>query len=232
MGTKERQQRDRDRIRQAILTAARELFVTEGYRNVSMRKIAERIEYSPAAIYSYFPSKDDIFFALAEEGFRLLAERLQDAVDERRRSAGAAAPRALGVLRVLEDEPGVLRADVHRPIGAEPHARTSSDSSSSRRRRRARRPTSSACIDAGSFPRRSNPAAALHVLWVGMLGARDDRSRSAPRAGRGSRRAGARPARIDARRLHHERSGRRSWRPNVRFTRRGVVSAKSAHSHA
>ena len=39
---------------------------------LSIRKIAERIEYSPAAIYSYFPSKDDIFFALAEEGFRLL----------------------------------------------------------------------------------------------------------------------------------------------------------------
>ena len=37
-----------------------------------MRKIAERIEYSPAALYGYFPSKDDIFFALAEEGFRLL----------------------------------------------------------------------------------------------------------------------------------------------------------------
>ena len=43
-----------------------------GYQEVSIRKIAERIEYSPAAIYSYFPSKDDIFFALAEEGFRLL----------------------------------------------------------------------------------------------------------------------------------------------------------------
>ena len=47
-------------------------FVAEGYHNVSIRKIAERIEYSPAAIYSYFPSKDDIFFALAEEGFRIL----------------------------------------------------------------------------------------------------------------------------------------------------------------
>jgi AcrR family transcriptional regulator len=41
-----------------------------------MRKIAERIEYSPAAIYSYFPSKDDIFYALAEEGFRLLCDGL------------------------------------------------------------------------------------------------------------------------------------------------------------
>ena len=41
--------------------------------HVSIRKIAERIEYSPAAIYSYFAGKDDIFFALAEEGFRLLS---------------------------------------------------------------------------------------------------------------------------------------------------------------
>jgi AcrR family transcriptional regulator len=72
MGIKERQERDREAVRRAILDAARDLFVAEGYQNVSIRKIAEKIEYSPAAIYSYFPSKDDIFFALAEEGFRLL----------------------------------------------------------------------------------------------------------------------------------------------------------------
>jgi len=79
MGSKERQERERGAIRAAILNAARDLFVSEGYRTVSMRKIADRIEYSPAAIYSYFPGKDDIFFALAEEGFRLLgaaAERI------------------------------------------------------------------------------------------------------------------------------------------------------------
>src|ERR1700758_2085836 len=72
MGIKERQERDREAVSRAILDAARELFVAEGFQNVSIRKIAERIEYSPAAIYGYFPSKDDIFFALAEEGFRLL----------------------------------------------------------------------------------------------------------------------------------------------------------------
>src|SRR4051812_40765338 len=75
MGIKERHTRDREAVRRAILDAARELFVAEGFRNVSIRKIAERIEYSPAAIYGYFPSKDDIFFALAEEGFRLLCAR-------------------------------------------------------------------------------------------------------------------------------------------------------------
>jgi len=74
MGIKERHERDREATRRAILDAARDLFVTDGYANVSIRKIAERIEYSPAAIYGYFPSKDDIFFALAEEGFRLLGQ--------------------------------------------------------------------------------------------------------------------------------------------------------------
>ena len=72
MGVKERQEREREAVSRSILDAARDLFVAEGYHNVSIRKIAERIEYSPAAIYSYFPSKDDIFFALAEEGFRIL----------------------------------------------------------------------------------------------------------------------------------------------------------------
>src|SRR5690348_12119305 len=72
MGIKERQVRDREAVRRSILDAARELFVSEGFQNVSIRKVAERIEYSPAAIYGYFPSKDDIFFSLAEDGFRLL----------------------------------------------------------------------------------------------------------------------------------------------------------------
>src|SRR5450631_4181774 len=74
MGIKERHERDREAVSRAILDAARQLFVAEGFQNVSIRKIAERIEYSPAAIYGYFPSKDDIFFALAEEGFRLLGD--------------------------------------------------------------------------------------------------------------------------------------------------------------
>src|SRR5215203_6880104 len=72
MGIRERHDREKQAVREAILDAARDLFTSEGYRNVSIRKIAELVEYSPAAIYSYFPSKDDIFFAIAEEGFQLL----------------------------------------------------------------------------------------------------------------------------------------------------------------
>src|SRR4029453_5443099 len=80
MGIKERQERDREAVSRAILDAARELFVAEGYQNVSIRKIAERIEYSPAPIYGNFPCSDDLFFALAEEGFRLFGDPADPAV--------------------------------------------------------------------------------------------------------------------------------------------------------
>src|SRR5574340_1204172 len=77
MGVKERQEREREAVRSRILEAARELFISEGYQNVSIRKVAEKIEYSPAALYSYFPSKDHLFFALAERGFREMHEFLR-----------------------------------------------------------------------------------------------------------------------------------------------------------
>jgi AcrR family transcriptional regulator len=96
MGTRERQEREREIVRQAIVDAARELFVADGFAKVSIRKIAERIEYSPAAIYSYFPSKDDIFFALAEEGFRLLCDGLAN--DDAERDPLAFIRRALNAL--------------------------------------------------------------------------------------------------------------------------------------
>jgi AcrR family transcriptional regulator len=72
VGRVARQQQAHEATKRAILDAALDLFVTHGYAQVSMRNIAVRVEYSPAAIYSYFPSKDDIFLALAEEGFRVL----------------------------------------------------------------------------------------------------------------------------------------------------------------
>jgi AcrR family transcriptional regulator len=72
----QRRARERENLRRAILDAARELFVTEGYEAVSMRRIAEKIEYSPTAIYLYFKDKEEIRRTLVEEGFTLLRERL------------------------------------------------------------------------------------------------------------------------------------------------------------
>jgi AcrR family transcriptional regulator len=72
MSRADRQRQARDVTRRAILDAALDLFVADGYAQVSIRNIAARVGYSPAAIYSYFESKDDIFYALAEEGFRII----------------------------------------------------------------------------------------------------------------------------------------------------------------
>lgn len=77
MGVKERRERQKEMLRQDILDAARELFVKEGYDNVSMRKIAEKIEYSPTTIYLYFQDKSELLFHLCEETFAKLLAELQ-----------------------------------------------------------------------------------------------------------------------------------------------------------
>lgn len=170
MGIRERQQRERDRTRDAILTAARDLFVSDGYRNVSMRKIAERIEYSPAALYSYFPSKDDIFFALAEEGFERLAEYLlaalegiSEPLDRLRRGLWAfyefskVNPEYFELMFIDRSVPSLSQDFQRFEFFQELTARAEADIQ--------------ACIDRGTFSRGLNAAAALHVLWVAVLGA-------------------------------------------------------------
>lgn len=69
MGIAERRARETKELKQQILDAARGLFVREGYENVSMRKIAKRIEYAPGTIYHYFRDKAEILDCLCEETF-------------------------------------------------------------------------------------------------------------------------------------------------------------------
>ncbi len=67
MGVKERRAREKEQLRRRILSAARELFVTEGYESVSMRKIADMIEYSPTTIYLYYEDKADLLDSVCKE---------------------------------------------------------------------------------------------------------------------------------------------------------------------
>ena len=69
MGIAERRERDRVGLRRKILDAARELFMSEGYERVTMRRIADAIEYSPTAIYTHFTDKDDLVRALCADQF-------------------------------------------------------------------------------------------------------------------------------------------------------------------
>ena len=65
MGVKERREREKLATRQLILDAARDLFVEDGYDAVTMRKIAEKVEYSPTAIYLHFADKEALMVELS-----------------------------------------------------------------------------------------------------------------------------------------------------------------------
>jgi AcrR family transcriptional regulator len=168
MGSKERQDRERQAVTDSILDAARELFLAEGYQSVSIRKIAERIEYSPAAIYSYYPSKDDIFLALAKEGFLRLDAKVHaamgsgDALEDVRACWWAfyefskEQPEYFllmfvdrSVPRITEQWDGFefLQQLLNNAVAGIQKA-----------------------IDAGAFPATLSANAAMHMLWAGLIG--------------------------------------------------------------
>ncbi len=70
MTAADRRQREREELRQKILDTARELFVEHGYEGVTLRKIAEAIEYAPGTIYSYFADKEALIRALCVEDWQ------------------------------------------------------------------------------------------------------------------------------------------------------------------
>ena len=76
MGVQERQARDKENFRKTVLDAARELIREIGYEKLTVRKIADKIEYSPMSLYNHFSDKDAILIALAGEGFAKLGKVL------------------------------------------------------------------------------------------------------------------------------------------------------------
>ncbi|KJV07147.1 TetR/AcrR family transcriptional regulator [Methylocucumis oryzae] len=82
MGITERRERERLNIRNKILDAARELFAVDGYDAVTMRRIADAIDYSPTTIYLYFKDKDALIRELCRIDGASLAEAFQKVAAE------------------------------------------------------------------------------------------------------------------------------------------------------
>lgn len=78
MGTLERREREKSETRTKIMDAARVLFADRGYDAVSMRKIAEAIEYSPTAIYVHFKDKEALLREICQHDFNALAGVFRD----------------------------------------------------------------------------------------------------------------------------------------------------------
>lgn len=74
MSAASRRQKHKEELRRIILDAARDIFVRQGYESFSMRKLAEKIEYSPGSVYLHFKNKDELFDCLTEESFARLLQ--------------------------------------------------------------------------------------------------------------------------------------------------------------
>jgi AcrR family transcriptional regulator len=83
MGIAERKIRQKEEVRTSILKAAWQLVIEEGWQSLSIRKIAEAIEYSVPVIYDHFANKEAILLELTRQGFQILNTEL---VKARKRS--------------------------------------------------------------------------------------------------------------------------------------------------
>jgi AcrR family transcriptional regulator len=79
VGITERKQRQREEVRAGILEAAWKLVNDEGWQALSIRKIADAIEYSVPVVYDHFENKDAIIAEFNKKGFELLGNELKEA---------------------------------------------------------------------------------------------------------------------------------------------------------
>jgi AcrR family transcriptional regulator len=77
MGISERKEREKQEMRSNIIAAAITMFTEEGYEKTSIRRIADKIEYSPATIYLYYKDKDELLYDVQHQAFQKLGEEFQ-----------------------------------------------------------------------------------------------------------------------------------------------------------
>ena len=85
MGIAERRYRQKEELRGLILDTAWKHIQEEGVQALSIRKVADAIEYSVPVIYSHFDSKEALIGEFVRRGFRLLTEKAKDARDAHER---------------------------------------------------------------------------------------------------------------------------------------------------
>lgn len=167
MGIAERKKREKQGMRKRILEAAMKLFLKEGFGRITMRRIAQEIEYSPATIYLHFRNKDDILYALHSEGFEELYRRQQailtikDPLKRLRRhgevylSFALEKPEYYDLMFIMRNPARKIREEKAWEIG--------------RRSYEFLRKNVDECMKAGVLPK-ANPDAAAFSLWAHVHG--------------------------------------------------------------
>lgn len=77
MGLTERRSAEKELLRQKIFDGASKLIIEDGFEKLSIRKLAQEIEYSPAVIYNYFKNKDDIIKAITISNYERIRNEIQ-----------------------------------------------------------------------------------------------------------------------------------------------------------
>ncbi|WP_205525866.1 TetR/AcrR family transcriptional regulator [Pyxidicoccus trucidator] len=79
MGIADRKERQRAELREQIVRVARDMVMREGFSALSMRKLADAVEYAPATLYLHFENRDAIAKELCVRGFQDLLAALEPA---------------------------------------------------------------------------------------------------------------------------------------------------------
>ena len=170
MGISQRREREQEQLRRKIFDAASELFAQEGYQNVSMRKIAERIEYSPTTIYLYFKDKKELLKFICEETFAKLGDQIREISEPEIDEIEALRKGLHAYVHFGLAHPNHYEVVVNMPIFNEPHDdEYSYEGSMGQRTFEYLRSQVLACVAAGKL-KNGDVNAMSQVLWAGIHG--------------------------------------------------------------
>lgn len=131
MGVAERREREKEQLRSQIVDAARDLLVERGLAALSMRAIAERIEYSPATIYLYFRDKDELVREVVHTGFEVMnrvVDREMSALGETATALAQYGAMGRAYARFAVENPAYFRVMFELPATTELHSHEPCDS--------------------------------------------------------------------------------------------------------
>jgi AcrR family transcriptional regulator len=117
MGVAERRNRDRAEREKRITAAARQIAASEGWGAVTIRRLADEIEYSQPVLYSHFANRDAIVAAVAVEGFRDLAIKIRRAGQEAATTDEGPLKAASTYMEFASENPALYEAMFSMPTG-------------------------------------------------------------------------------------------------------------------
>lgn len=165
-------ERRRHKVRAKILSAAERVFAREGSNGLSIRRLAEHIDYSPAAIYKYFRSKDELVDELKESFFELLLQDVHRIADTSTPFHARARECVCAYIEIATDKPFHYNAafsgesNTDGPVDGEPGF----EESKKGRAFSVLRGMIEEGIENGIFRADLDPALAAKSLWASMHG--------------------------------------------------------------